>query len=315
VANVILLTVAILLVAALLVVVGLSYRGAAYYIHPTRSVVAHTPSDVGVAFESLWLVAEDGLRIAAWYVPPTGPAPAPGLVLVHGITANRSDLLGITHDLAARGYALLLPDLRAHGESEGKVSTLGLNEVRDLRAAVKELASRPEVDVERLGILGYSLGAATAIMATAQIPEVKAVVADSGFASVEWLIRNQFQAFFRLPTWLAPLMLRLGSWQAGVDASLVAPVRHIASIHPRPVLLIHGDQDRLFRVDNLHLLAEAAGPGTDTWVVVGAGHVGAYGADPLAYAERVDSFFRAAFNPAAPLAAMLPLDVQPKRDA
>jgi dipeptidyl aminopeptidase/acylaminoacyl peptidase len=268
-----------------------------------------------VPYESTRLVAEDGLSVAAWYVPPADRTLAPALVLVHGIGSNRSELLGITRDLAARGYALLLPDLRAHGESEGRVSTLGLHEVRDLRAAVDDLARRPEVDSDRLGILGFSLGAATAIMATAAIPAVKAVVADSGFASVEWLIRNQFQAFFRLPSWIAPLMLRLGSWQAGVDAALIAPVRHIAGIGPRPVLLIHGDQDTLFHVDNLHLLAEAAGPHAETWVVVGAGHVGAYGADSRAYVERVDTFFRIAFERPEALSTSLPLEAQAEGDA
>lgn len=265
-----------------------AYRAAAHYTHPNRHPAVATPDRFGLGYQELRLQTDDGLRLAAWYVPSRNRAV---LILVHGIGANRGDLLEIARDLAARGYGLLLLDLRAHGESEGQVSTLGVSELHDVRAAVRYLRERPEVDPERIGIYGDSLGAAVAIMAAAELAELKAVVADSGFASVDWLVRHQFNAFVRLPAWLAPLVVGIGSWQAGVDANEIAPVRRIALISPRPILLIHGERDDVFLVQNTLLLAEAARDPKDVWILPNVGHVGAYSSDPRAFIDRVAGFF------------------------
>src|SRR5690349_2691026 len=106
-------------VAAVVGAVGaaaLAYRAVSAYTRPRRHPAEHSLADVGLLAEELWLTAEDGLRIAAWYVPPRNGAV---IIALHGIWGNRGQLVGIAHDLAARGYGLLLPDLRAHGDSEG----------------------------------------------------------------------------------------------------------------------------------------------------------------------------------------------------
>lgn len=300
-ANLALLALAAGIAGLLVATLGLACRVAETYTRPIRQAPATTPAAVGLAYEALSLDTEDGLRLAAWYVPPVAPTPPgarkPALVLVHGLGSHRGGLLPLARDLARRGYGLLLFDLRAHGESEGQASTLGLLEVRDVRAAVRFLQARPDVDPTRLGIYGQSLGAAVAIMAAADLPALKAVAADSGFASVEWLVRHQFQAFSRLPAGLGPLVVALGGWQAGVDPAQVAPVERIGRISPRPVLLIHGALDETFSVENARLLKQAAGEPSDLWILPGVGHAGAYGADPTAYMDRLARFFGAALRP------------------
>lgn len=233
-------------------------------------------------------MTDDGLQLAAWYVPSHNEA---ALILVHGIGTNRGDLLPLTRDLAAKGYGLLLFDLRAHGDSDGRFSTLGLREVLDVRAALDYLQRRSEVNGQRIGIYGNSLGAAVAIMAAAEIPQLRSVVADSGFASVSWIVERQFNAVVRAPGWMAPLVVAVGSWQTGVNPDDLAPVRRIATISPRPILIIHGERDSTFLLDNARLLAQAAGEPRELWIVPGAPHSGAYAADPAAYVERVSAFF------------------------
>ena len=90
----------------------------------------------------------------------------------------------------------------------------------------------------------------------------------------------------------------MGSWQAGVDARDIAPVQRVGQIGPRPIMIIHGDQDEMFSVDNAYLLFQAASDPKELWVMPGVAHpgpgVGPYGTDPQAYVGRVGRFLDAA---------------------
>jgi dipeptidyl aminopeptidase/acylaminoacyl peptidase len=273
------------------VVICLSLAGAAaaHWTHPQRIPPDITPAALGLEYEDVTLRTEDDLRIAAWYVPSENGAT---IIVVHGLGTNRTSVLGIAQNLAVRGYGVFLPELRAHGNSEGTVSSLGVREVRDIRASMRYLQSRPEVDQERIGIWGASLGGATALLAAGEIEEIRAVVVDSSFSSIEWVAEHQFEKIERLPGWLAPLVVALGSWQADVDARDVAPIRSVGAISPRPLLIIHGLADELFAVENAVLLAEAAGPTAELWILPGVSHTAAYLTDPTAYIDRVATFFK-----------------------
>jgi uncharacterized protein len=279
---------------------SLASSAAYHWTHPARIPTDVTPTVMGLPYEDVSLVTEDGLRLAAWYVPTHNGA---AIVMVHGLGTNRTTTLGLTKDLADRGYGLLLLDLRAHGDSEGTVSTLGIHEVRDVRSGVRYLQSRPEVDARRIGIFGGSLGGSVAIMSAAEIPELQAVVVDSTFSSIEWVVEHQFEKLDRVPKWLAPLVVALGGWHAGVDAAEIAPIRHVAEISPRPLLIIHGAEDETFLVENATLLAQAAGPPTELWIIPSVGHTAGYAADPVGYAERILQFFDQALVSAEPSAS------------
>ena len=266
----------------------MAYGAAAEWTHPARSISQDTPAAYGLDYEDVVLETEDGLHLAAWYVPSKNGT---ALIMLHGRGGNRSGDLALAHDLAQAGYGLLLLDLRAHGESEGTVSSLGYNEVRDVRAATRYVQQRPGVDPERIGVYGASMGAAVAIMAAAELPELKAVVADSSYASVEWVVRNQFQKLDGVPPWLGPVVVAMGSWQIGVDASQIAPVQRVGRISPRPLLIVHGEQDEMFLLENAALLAAAAGEPKEIWIGPGVRHTQMYGTDPVAYVNRVSAFY------------------------
>ena len=172
----------------------LVHHGVSTYVHPPRKLPVSTPARVGLAYSDVVLQTRDGLRLAAWSVP--GPRPD-ALILIHGIGNNRDDLLPVARDLRARGYNLLLLELRAHGQSEGDTSTLGVHEVEDVRAALNFLKQQPGVDPRRIGVWGMSLGSSVAIMSAAALPELRAVAADSVFASARWLIALDAARSFR----------------------------------------------------------------------------------------------------------------------
>lgn len=267
------------------------------YLHPARVVFEGTPAAHGLRASDVTLTTEDGLSLAAWLIPGTGTE---AVILVHGIGGSRGALLPLAADLHARGYSLCLFDLRAQGQSGGTTSTLGAKEVRDVAAALAFLREQPGVDPGKIGIYGQSLGGVTALLATAKMPELRAVVADSPFASARWLVHNQFRRVVNLPSWLGPLVLRFGAWQAGISANELAPLDTISRISPRPLLLIQGDTDRLIDIENAHLLYDAAGEPKTLWKLPAVGHIGGYAVDPVAYASRVDAFFQEAFSDALP---------------
>lgn len=294
-----LLAATISIFGSVLVVLFMAYDAASHWTHRARSLPDATPAQYGLEYEDVQLVTEDGLRLAAWYVPSRNRA---ALLVLHGLGGNRSGDLPMVRDLAELGYGLLVLDLRAHGDSGGTVSTLSFHEVRDVRSATRYLQGRAEVDPERIGVWGASLGAATAIMAAAEMPELKAVAADSSFASVEWLVQQQFQNLDNVPVWLAPVVVTMGSWQTGVNAADIAPARRIGRISPRPVMIMHGELDELFLVENATLLAQAAGEPKVVWIGAGIPHTGLYAADPKTYVQRLGAFFGAALQPKSSMA-------------
>jgi pimeloyl-ACP methyl ester carboxylesterase len=263
-------------------------HGVASYVHPHRTLPRHTPAEMGLAYSDVVLETRDGLHLAAWSVP--GPRPD-ALILIHGIGDNRDDLLPLARDLSGRGYNLLLLELRAHGQSDGDTSTLGVREVEDVRAALSFLQHQPGVDAERIGVWGMSLGSSVALRSAAALPELHAVAVDSVFASARWLIEHQLGAIIAVPDWLGPAVLALGGWEAGVSPDAIAPVDAARQLGSRPLLVIQGEQDGLFVPENARLVIAAASGPKELWMEPSAAHTGIYELDPERYVGRLDTFF------------------------
>ncbi len=182
-------------------------------------------------------------------------------------------MLAIAETLIPEGYGVLLFDMRNHGDSDSDKTTLGYLEVQDVQAAVDFLLERADVDHDRIAVVGHSMGAATAIRSGARIPALQAVVAISGFASLEDNIAEGVRRLAGLPPFpFAPLVVWFATNEAGMDLSAVRPVDDIATISPRPILLIHGDQDELVGVQNSQRLYDSAGEPKMLHIVEGGLH-------------------------------------------
>jgi pimeloyl-ACP methyl ester carboxylesterase len=268
-----------------------THRALDQYLRPVRTLPMRTPAAVGLNYTDVDLLTDDDLRLAAWYVPGAG---AEALILVHGLAANRDDLLDLAFDLHQRGYPLLLLDLRAHGRSQGATSTLGVKEVRDIRAAVRFLQAQPELASDGIGVYGNSLGGSVALHAAAALPELKAVVVDSTFASVRWIVDHQLQALLKVPDWFGGVLLAVGSLEAGINVDDASPMAAAQQLGDRPLLIIHGSADQTFQVANAQLIHAAASGPRDLWILDGVGHSEAYSRNPTEYVARVDALFASA---------------------
>lgn len=263
-------------------------------IHPDRMVITETPADYGLTgYEDVSFVTADGLTLRGWYIQSQSGA---AIILGHGHVASRQPMLPYAQMLAAHGYGILLFDWRAHGESDGDSVTLGAAEVQDFDAAVAYVASRPDVQPGRIGVLGVSMGAAIMTMGTARNPQVGAAVLEAAYPSLEDVTRFRLEA---LPP-LQSFAIWYGQRETGSDIDLVRPVDEICDISPRPVFLIFGANDAAIPPDSAQRLSEAACEPKEVWMVEGGGHTDTYTLLLEEYERRVTAFFGAALLDQAP---------------
>jgi uncharacterized protein len=239
-------------------------------------------------FADITLTANDGVRLAAWYMPSQNRA---AIILLHGYKANRSTMLPIAAMLIRHGYGVIMPDFRGHGESEGERITFGHDEMRDVEAAYQYLLTRSEVDPERIGVLGNSMGSATAILYAAENPAIKAVVAQSPYATVGDMVQTNVRRL-GFPTFpLAPAMSFLIERKLGFPVDTIAPIRHIGQISPRPVLILMGSKDTWVNPEGGQQLYAAAGEPRELWFDPEMGHLEFHEKRAAEFEERVVAFF------------------------
>ena len=125
------------------------------------------------------VTTDDGVRLAGWYLPSTNRA---AVVLLHGAGSTRSDVLDEAAVLARHGFGVLMIDARGHGDSAGRAMDFGWHGDADIAAATGYLADRPDVDRQRIGVVGMSMGGEEALGATATNDLIRAVIAEGATA-------------------------------------------------------------------------------------------------------------------------------------
>lgn len=240
-----------------------------------------TPFEVGAPEEDVTFAAGDGTRLAGWWLDRPGSDRV--VIVCHGHRGTKSDMLGIGPGLWRAGNTVFMFDFRGNGDSADGPQSLAHYERQDLRAAV-DLVTKRRPDA-RLAVLGFSMGAAVTILEAAADERIEAVVLDSPFAEMQGVISTAIRRFRVPPLLLLRLTDLATKIRYGYRFADVQPIDVIASISPRPILLMHGDADRIIPYHHGERLAEAAG-----LVLVrfpGADHCGGYFGDRSGYISRV----------------------------
>ncbi len=236
-----------------------AYRARAGYPH--RHPPTHDPSFVGLTFETIGVPTVGGVELPAWWIPARDGAPGPAVLLVHGWESARDRTLPNAQVLNAAGYHILTLDIRGHGSNPAEELPLTAGEFgADALAGVHALLARK--DVTAVGILGHSMGGIGALLAAAAEPRVGAVIAASTPADPYRLTRQTFR-LARLPlpgplayplAWLTTYVFVIprGHTVESVSAA------HAIETYRGPVLLIHGDADRVVPISHLDRLERAA---------------------------------------------------------
>ena len=252
------------------------------------------PGDFGLAFEEVRFSPRgDDLVLEGWYVQP--PPDGPVVLFVHGQGSQRTgdDILPITADFASRGYGALMFDLRAHGTSGGDRASGGFFEQRDVLGALDYLGERG-IPPDRVGILGFSMGAATSVLAAEREPAIQALALDSLYAKVHDLVANEAALKTPFPRWLIPAFIPatrvLAKWFYGIDLGQMIPEESVAALD-YPILVIHGKNDDRVPVEHGIRVHGAAAAGSELWLVDSPGHADAYLHAPEEYVRRIAAYF------------------------
>jgi len=277
-------TTAIVLLFSLLVSLGVCWSVA----HPQRHLLNETPAALGLDYRDVSFTSrEDQLLIKGWLLPAASSDRT--VIIAHGYRNNRLQddvpALSLARELVNAGYNVLMFDFRNCGESGGKMTSIGQYEVRDLLGAIDFVRSHPDIS-HRIALLGFSMGAATAILAGSQEPAVDAVIADSPFADLKQHLDSRSYPF-------QALLLPELSLLTGIKPEQVSPVKAVQDLSTKPPLLIHGDADKDIPVQNSREIlraARAAGSDASLWVVPGADHLKSYSTAKKAYSSRVIEF-------------------------
>jgi hypothetical protein len=270
--NVLIALILGLLVAfPLAIAIGLSHR-------PRVEVPA---ADLGRPHEDVVLRTEDGLDLAAWYVPSRNGA---AVIVFPG----RESRVPHARLLAGRGYGVLMLDMRGQGESEGDPNVFGWDSPKDLDAAIAYLEGRPDVEGGRIGGLGFSVGGELMIQAAAENDGLRAVVSEGAGE------RSFREAALQGPGgWLALASVAVSNLFMAVitgDAPPPSLEDLAARISPRPLFLIYATHGQ--GGENLNpTYYEAAGEPKELWEITSGGHTGGLEAEGGEYERRVLGFF------------------------
>jgi len=278
------------LVIALVIACGLylPYIEAYTLLHIARVPITRFPTDVGIShYEEVQFITSDKLKLKGWYTPPQN---GKVIIFVHGLGANRSDLLDEAGLAVSKGYGALLFDSRASGESEGNVNTLGYSERLDVHAAVDFVHAQAGSDAP-LALFGHSMGTGSVLLAAVEIPRLRAVIVESAFETLEDNVHEGVKALTGLPSFpFAPLVVFFGERETGVDIHAVRPIDFVGKLSPTALLFIHGAKDATVSVRNAYDLYAAAKAPKQLYILPEAGHVKFLQAEPNRFPKTILTF-------------------------
>lgn len=266
--------------------------------HPARDPVVSSPINWGMPYQTIRFPSAQGnLRLHGWWIPATHPAGIT-VVLAHGYDTNREEdgvpLLAIAHALDQMGANVLMFDFRGEGRSPGSLVSIGYYEQWDLLGAVRYAHQRANTPVV---VMGYSMGASTAILTAAHTRLVSAVIADSPFANLKTYLEHHLSVWTHLPSFpFNAIILGLLPPITHVNPGAVNPLGEVSALGHRPLLLIAGTGDTYIPDHNaiaLYQKARQTDPAARLWLVPNANHVQAFKVDPVAYLSHIYQVLKA----------------------
>lgn len=295
--------------AGLFLLIFCSYLLALLVIYPSDSLevqwherlqdwgmnAATTPlSRHGLAYDDVIFLAEDGLQLSAWFIPAVNSEKA--IITFHGGNTDRRsflDSIEVWHDA---GFNVLMPDYRNHGNSETDKAGLsfGLRESLDGIASINWLTDNQVIN--HIGLIGASLGSATALITASKTERVGALVLQSTGYNLAQLYKNVMPW---LPDCFANNSARMMLWLMGVNfkdaLSLNYPLLKASKEISIPVLFVHGSEDQIIKPEEAKFLYNIFKSPKEFWLIDGMGHEMATNIEPQNYPLKIVQFFNQHF--------------------
>lgn len=245
--------------------------------------------------EDLYQTSFDGLKLHATYFPALdqGANKKKVVICFHGYTSQgMSDYIGLSGYYLRKGYAMLLPDARAHGESQGEYIGFGCLDRKDALVWINWVIQELGDDVE-IALHGTSMGGATVLMASGLElpPQVRGIVSDCAFTSPKEVFTHVLHNMYHLPAFPAiPGADILNKRLAGYGMDECNAKREVAKAKV-PILFIHGTKDTFVPYRMCHEIYDCCASSKKMLVVEGAAHAESYYKDTEKYEQALDEFF------------------------
>ena len=192
--------------------------------------------------------------------------------ILHGYRSNPESVISVGMHFSEKGYNVLIPYMRATGESEGEYIGMGWLDKEDLKCWIDLIIEQNRNS--NIILHGSSMGAATVLMASGDtLPNnIKAIIEDSGYTSVWNIFASEAKARFNLPAFPVLNMFEVvANYRAKYDIKEASALEQVkkASV---PILFIHGDNDDFVPEYMCEQLYESANCKKDKLIIHGAGH-------------------------------------------
>ena len=244
--------------------------------------------------EDVYQTAFDGLKLHATYFPAINENSAKKRVVIcfHGYTSQGlKDFIGLTNYYFKKGYAMLHPDARAHGESEGTYIGFGCLDRKDALGWIKWVIQKCGEDVEII-LHGISMGGATVLMASGLElpPQVKGIISDCAFTSPKEVFTHVLKTMYHIPSF--PIMQGaelMNKKLAGYGMDECNAKREVKKAKV-PILFIHGSKDTFVPFKMCHEMYDCCAAPKKKLIVEGAAHAESYFKNMETYEKALDEF-------------------------
>ena len=251
-------------------------------IHPPRYYSSDTPDNYDLEYENVSFTTSDNIKIKGWLIISEK---ANGTVIIgHGYPFDKGNILPVAKFLYP-DYNLLYYDHRYFGESSGSISTAGMKEKNDVKAALDFVNNK--FGKKPVALYGFSLSASAMLMSDT---DVDAIISDSAYANLENMIKHIYSIFgpFKYPFIQLTNMFSMLFFK--IHPKNVSPASAVKDMKI-PILVMHGDKDSQIPVENAYLLKENNSH-IELWIIKGADHGQAYALHPEEYKKRVKDFLK-----------------------
>ena len=278
------------------------YCGISYYILDSlvsggKNPLTVTANEVNLPYVNVSFPSRvDHVNLKGWLF--TAKENLFTVIFVHGINTNRisnKHTLHIARDFVRNGANVLLFDLRNKGQSEGKISSGGFFETRDVLGAFDYLTTVQKIPSSEIGVLGFSMGGATSVLAVSKEPRIKALAVEAPYSDARKLISQEASIATSVPIWITRLFLPgvkfFGHFFYRINFDQMVPMEAVKNI-PIPIFFIHGKDDTRLKPIHSQLIKENAHKKSQLWLVPKTTHTDAYNTYPKEYIDKLIQYYK-----------------------